>query len=288
MIKNLIFDLDRTVYPAHCEMSNSISFLIKKYASDFWHVDFEEGAKLRSAAVRKFGTTLDWLVEAGGFTDIEDYFAAVHPADECKGLYPLPGLRPLLTSLPQTKVILTNSPYEHADRVLSFLGVRDLFCAICDIRMNKLKGKPAATAYEKALELFQQAYVANNKKAARYLGMLYEQGLGVEQDYAKAAEYYKIGIENGDLTSSYYLGLLYEQGLGVDQDYGKAADLFASIAESNNKSATGVVAAGFELGTLYEQGLGVEQDLDKAIKLYQEAALYENKDAIEALARLSE
>ena len=57
---------------------------------------------------------------------------------------------------------------------------------------------------------------------------------------------------------------------------------------SENKSATGVVAAGYELGVLYEQGLGVAQDLNKAIELYQEAAEYENQDAIDALARLSE
>ena len=102
-----------------------------------------------------------------------------------------------------------------------------------------LTGEGAEQNYEKALEIFQQAYEANNKKAARYLGMIYEQGLGVEQDYVKAAEYYSIGIENGDLTSSYYLGLLYEKGLGIEQNYEKAAELFASIAGSDNKSATG-------------------------------------------------
>lgn len=152
-VKHLIFDLDCTIYPAHCKMSENISYLIKKYASDFWRVDFEEGARLRQDAVRKYGTTLDWLVEAGGFTDIEGYFAFVHPEDECKGLCKDPSLRPLLASIPCNKVILTNSPYEHAERVLQFLGVRDLFDAICDIRMNGLKGKPAAPAYEKALSL---------------------------------------------------------------------------------------------------------------------------------------
>ena len=89
------------------------------------------------------------------------------------------------------------------------------------------------------------------------------------------------------ITSGYYLGLLYKQGLGVEQDYAKAAELFASVEASENKSATGVVAAGYELGALYEQGLGVEQDLNKAMELYEEAASYENQDAIDALARLS-
>ena len=73
----------------------------------------------------------------------------------------------------------------------------------------------------------------------------------------------------------------------MEQDYAKAAELFAAVEASENKSATGVVAAGYELGVLYEQGLGVEQDLNKAIELYQEAAEYEYPDAIAALERLS-
>lgn len=44
--------------------------------------------------------------------------------------------------------------------------------------------------YEKALQLFMEAFEAGSMKAARYVGMVYEQGLGVEQDYEKAAEYY--------------------------------------------------------------------------------------------------
>ena len=72
----------------------------------------------------------------------------------------------------------------------------------------------------------------------------------------------------------------------MEQDYAKAAELFATVEASENKSATGVVAAGYEFGVLYEQGLGVEQDLNKAIELYQEAAGYENQDAVDALARL--
>ena len=73
--------------------------------------------------------------------------------------------------------------------------------------------------YEKALQLFMEAYEAGSMKAARYVGMVYEQGLGVEQDYEKAAEYYAKGVEAGDLTSGYYLGLLFKQGLGVEQGY---------------------------------------------------------------------
>ena len=75
---------------------------------------------------------------------------------------------------------------------------------------------------EAAMQCFLQALEAGNKKAARYVGMMYEQGLGVSQDHALAAQYYEQGVASGDLTSYYYLGLLYEQGLGVQQDYALA------------------------------------------------------------------
>lgn len=90
----------------------------------------------------------------------------------------------------------------------------------------------------------------------------------------------------GDLTSCYYLGLLYEQGEGVEQSLEKAAELFAQAVDSGNMSATGVVEAEYELAVLYEQGSGVEQDLEKAIELYTDAAQYENQNACDALERL--
>lgn len=140
--------------------------------------------------------------------------------------------------------------------------------------------------YEALLDELMVSFENGEKKASRYVGLLYELGLGTETDLEKAAHFYENGIEKGDLTCSYYLGLLYLQGNGVDQDYEKAADLFASIAGSDNKSATGVVAAGYELAMLYEQGLGVDQDLETAEELYGEAAGYGNEDSVAALERL--
>ena len=150
-----------------------------------------------------------------------------------------------------------------------------------------MNGDGVAQDYEAAMQRLLAADEAGNKKAARYIGFLYEQGLGVEQDYALAASWYEKGVGAGDLTSGYYLGLLYKQGLGVAQEYGKAAEYFASVAASENKSATGVVDAGVELAQLYEQGLGVEQNLDRALELYREAAEYDNEAAATALERLN-
>ena len=144
-----------------------------------------------------------------------------------------------------------------------------------------MNGDGVEQDYDAAMQRFLAADEAGNKKAARYVGLMYEQGLGVEQDYAQAASWYEKGVAAGDL------GLLYKQGLGVGQDYEKAAEYFAAVATSENKSATGVVDAGYELAQLYEQGLGVEQDVDHAIALYKEAAECGSEDAAAALDRLN-
>lgn len=47
--------------------------------------------------------------------------------------------------------ILTNAPLCHAQRVLEFLNVADLFVGIHDIQRNGFKGKPYPDAYRQAL-----------------------------------------------------------------------------------------------------------------------------------------
>ncbi|MCL2879276.1 MAG: HAD-IA family hydrolase, partial [Treponema sp.] len=48
--------------------------------------------------------------------------------------------------------ILTNSPREHADRILGRLGFEGLFTHIFDIRMCNFIGKPQPVFFNKALD----------------------------------------------------------------------------------------------------------------------------------------
>ena len=54
-----------------------------------------------------------------------------------------------------------------------------------------MNGDGVAQDYDAAMQRFLAADEAGNKKAARYVGLLYEQGLGVEQDYVQAAFWYE-------------------------------------------------------------------------------------------------
>lgn len=155
MINHLIFDLDKTVYSGNAKICKEITKRIIDYCAGFLGVDVSLAESERNKALKNFNSTLAWLKSKGlSEQGVEEYFAAVHPKDEINDLPKDPGLRPLLESIKMPKVILTNSTREHAEYVLSHLGVRDLFMEeIIDIRRNGFKGKPDGSAYETALKI---------------------------------------------------------------------------------------------------------------------------------------
>ncbi|MDR1238488.1 MAG: HAD-IA family hydrolase [Treponema sp.] len=157
MIQYVLFDLDNTLYSARYGLEDNVSRRIRSFLAEFLGVSPEEAWRQRSERLREFGTTLEWITTEKGFTDIERYFAFVHPEDEADSLPPDPALRAFLERLPQPKAILTNSPGEHANRIIGRLGISGLFTHIFDIRGNNLKGKPNPGAYLRPFEIMGAA-----------------------------------------------------------------------------------------------------------------------------------
>ncbi len=154
MFTNLLFDLDNTLYPASAAMDANLTKRTIEQAAKHLSVSFEEAKKMRSQGVPNYGTTLEWLRKEHDYPDskIEDYFTGVHPEYETEDLDFDPNLRDFLLSLNMPMAILTNSPIEHAERSLKFLGIADLFVSINDIKSANLMGKPHASCFQKALE----------------------------------------------------------------------------------------------------------------------------------------
>ncbi|HPE36682.1 MAG TPA: pyrimidine 5'-nucleotidase [Spirochaetales bacterium] len=152
MIRVLILDLDNTLYPASATMEADIIRRMTSYASRVTGLTVEEAWDMRKVRMPLYGTTLEWLMTEYGFTDTDDYFAAVHPDGEEAALAPDPELGPLLDSIDLPKYVFTNAPVEHADRVLAHLGVADRFRRVFDIKWNKLRGKPHAEAVDRVLK----------------------------------------------------------------------------------------------------------------------------------------
>ena len=63
------------------------------------------------------------------------------------------------------------------------------------------------------------------------LGVMYEDGKGVSQDYEIAVKWYRLAAEQGDVRAQINLGLMYAKGVGVIQD-NVYAHMWSNIAAS--------------------------------------------------------
>ena len=152
MLRLVLLDLDNTLYPESKGMDIDIVRRMNAYVARYLGISEHAALALRRERAKHYGTTLEWLTVEQGFTESEAFFAAVHPEGEEDCLESDPELARALDAVDLPKAVLTNSPSEHARRVLRKLGVGDRFAAIYDIRFNDLKGKPHADAYRRACE----------------------------------------------------------------------------------------------------------------------------------------
>ena len=150
-IKHLLFDLDNTLYPSTSAIDAGISQRMMEFVAMFLNMPIDEAASLRKARMPHYGTTLEWLRKEHNLTDVQEYFNFVHPLSEAQELTPDKNLRPFLKSLGLPLTILTNAPRIHADTVLEFFDIKDLFESIHDIETNHLEGKPHKSAYMNAI-----------------------------------------------------------------------------------------------------------------------------------------
>jgi putative hydrolase of the HAD superfamily len=152
MLRLILLDVDNTLYRESLGMDRDIVKRMNEYVALYLGISVTAALELRRERARRYGTTLEWLTVEQGFADPESFFAAVHPEGEEYCLEKDPELARALDAVELPKAVLTNSPSEHAHRVLRKLGVADRFAAIYDIRFNGLRGKPHAEAYRRACE----------------------------------------------------------------------------------------------------------------------------------------
>jgi len=108
--------------------------------------------------------------------------------------------------------------------------------------------------HQAAYDIWLPLAERGDMRAQYNLGVLYDQGMGVPQNFPEAAKWYLAAAQKGHTDAEANLGYAYEQGRGVAQDFGEAAKWYRRAAER------GDIAAQANLGTLYANGLGVEQD----------------------------
>lgn len=149
-----VFDLDETLYSTRVGLMQDIGRRITEWLQRRLGIGDEEAPRTRELYVHLYGTTLAGLLaEHADRVDVEDYLAYVHDVPVEKYLRADLALRGMLKSIPLRRVVFTNSPVEHARRVLNALEVTDLFDQIVDIRALNFINKPRREAYERLLAL---------------------------------------------------------------------------------------------------------------------------------------
>lgn len=106
-----------------------------------------EAAGLCFGYLERYGTALGGL-QRDYQVDAEAFLAFVHDIAVGEFLPPNQELEAMLSRLPQEKLIFTNSPAEHAQRVVEALGIAHHFKAILDVRVCEFVPKPAASPYD--------------------------------------------------------------------------------------------------------------------------------------------
>ena len=176
-LRNWIFDLDNTLYPASARLFDHIDARMGRYIADRFGVGPAEARRIQKGYFLGHGTTLAGLM-AEHDVDPHAFLAYVHDIalDALEKNAPLAAA---IARLPGRKLVFTNADTPYAARVLARLGLGDSFEGVHDIHAMGLRPKPQPSAYaglcaafglDPAESLFVED-MARNLKPAKAIGM---------------------------------------------------------------------------------------------------------------------
>ncbi len=91
--------------------------------------------------------------------------------------------------------------------------------------------------FSKARKYFEKACDLKDSRGCGALGLLYENGEGVEKDLIKAAQFCSKACNLNNSWGCGYLGFLYEYGQGVEKDLIKAAYFYSKACKLGEQLA---------------------------------------------------
>ena len=144
-----IFDLDNTLYPAHCDLFAQVDVRMGEFISDFLGVDRAEARRIQKSYFREYGTTMNGLMNRHNMAP-EPFLDYVHDID-VGVVAPDQKLNATLGQLQGIKYVFTNGSVKHAENVLGRLGIRHHFADIFDIVAAGYVPKPAPDTYTRFL-----------------------------------------------------------------------------------------------------------------------------------------
>ena len=122
--------------------------------------------------------------------------------------------------------------------------------------------KDPATAFNWYLKAAEQGIPIVQHQVA----FKYLHGIGVKKNQLEAARWWEMSAKSGLADSQFNLGLMHYRGLGIAKNYDKAIQNFQLAAEQGHGNAQ------YSLAVMYAFAQGMEKDYDKAIHWFQKAA----------------
>jgi putative hydrolase of the HAD superfamily len=145
-----VFDLDNTLYPAHCDLFKQVDVRIGEYIADRFKIPYEQARWLQKSYFRGYGTTMRGLMTEYAIDPME-FLEFVHLIDHSP-VCADPRLDAALGALPGKKYVFTNASVAHSEKVLERLGIAHRFDGIFDIIAAQFHPKPHDVFYDTFLE----------------------------------------------------------------------------------------------------------------------------------------
>ena len=152
-IKNILFDLDGVLYQDLEAVFGQVSKKMTEYISLKLDLDLKKAKELQTNYFHKYNTSLNGLMIHHDIKPNE-FLKYVHDIDLSfmkKDLI----LRSELEKLNLKKFIFTNGSKDHANNVITHLGINDLFDGLFDIVDAEFSPKPAAKAFDLMVKKFK-------------------------------------------------------------------------------------------------------------------------------------
>ena len=92
--------------------------------------------------------------------------------------------------------------------------------------------------YEAAYAEWLPLAELGDAEAQYNLGVMHDEGAGVDQDLTSAADWYRRAAEQGFIDAQTNLGMMYYHGQGVPCDYREAVRWFRLAADQGDSEAT--------------------------------------------------
>ena len=144
-VRNWIFDLDNTLYPASANLFSQVDARMTGFIQDLLGLEHDEARRVQKGYFHNHGTTLSGLMTEH-HVDPHAFLAHVHDIEMDVIEHDAP-LVAAIAKLPGRKLVFTNGDTPYATRILDRLGLSESFEAIHDIHAMGLMPKPHASAY---------------------------------------------------------------------------------------------------------------------------------------------